>query len=123
MISSVVVLLLLLFVGAILGLYVVRCLHRIRLDITEHHGAMVRYRRTLDVRRVARKAAKALLVSHSLNFGLGLARTEDLLSSLVSYSKARLKYFQTIYEYNLAVGRLSRAVGVELSVPAPVQRE
>ena len=42
MISSALVLLLLLFVGAILGLYVVRCLHRIRLDISRIRELMER---------------------------------------------------------------------------------
>jgi len=64
------------------------------------------------------KAGKGWLVSNTLNFGLGLATTDDLLDSLIAYSTARLKHFRTIYEYNLAVAKLSQTVGLELAVPA-----
>ena len=64
------------------------------------------------------KAAKAWLISNTLNFGLGVATVDQLLRSLIAYSKARLGYYRVIYEYNLAVARLSKALGVELIVPA-----
>lgn len=92
---------------------------KLRLDVVEQVANMNRYAREVDVREVAMKAGKAWLVSNSLNFGLGLATTDELLASLIAYSKARLKYFQSIYEYNLAVARLSKSVGTDLAVPRP----
>lgn len=92
---------------------------RLRLEVVEQVGAMRRRAKELDVRELAMKAAKGWLVSNSLNFGLGLASTDDLLKSLIAYSRARLTYYRTIYEHNLAVARLSQTVGVELAVPAP----
>lgn len=94
-------------------------LQQVRLEVLEQVGTMRRRARELDVRELAMKAAKGWLVSNTLNFGLGLVTTDDLLKSLVAYSKARLTYFRTIYEYNLAVARLSQSVGTELAVPAP----
>lgn len=92
---------------------------KVRLEVVQRVAEMERYRRALRVRRLARKAAKGWLVSNTLNFGLGLVSTEDLLDALVAYSQARLEYFRTIYEYNVAVARLSRTVGVQLAVPPP----
>jgi len=92
---------------------------QVRLEVLEQVGTMERRARELDVRRLAMKAGKGWLVSNTLNFGLGLVTTDELLKSLVAYSKARLTYFRTIYEYNLAVARLSQLVGSELAVPAP----
>lgn len=91
----------------------------VRLEVLEQVGTMERRSRELDVRELAMKAAKGWLVSNTLNFGLGLVTTDELLKSLVAYSKARLTYYRTIYEYNLAVARLSQSVGTELAVPAP----
>ena len=89
-------------------------------EVVERFGAMERYRKELVIREDAMKAGKALLVSKTLNFGTGLDTTaEDVLNALVKFSKARLKYLQTIYEFNLAVARLSRTVGVDLAVPRP----
>lgn len=93
-------------------------LQRVRLDIAEEHATVQRYADELAVRQRATKAAKGWLVSNSLNFGLGLVTTDQLLSSLVAYAKAGLKQDQIVYEYNLAVTRLSRTVGVDLALPA-----
>ena len=92
---------------------------KLRLDVVQQFGEVDRRARELDVRRVATKAAKGWLVSNSLNFGLGLVTTDELLKSLVAYSQARLTYFRTIYEHNLAVAKLSQMVGTELAVPPP----
>ncbi len=94
-------------------------MQEVRLKVLEQVGTMQRRARELDVRELAMKAAKGWLVSNTLNFGLGLVSTDELLKSLVAYSKARLTYYRTIYEYNLAVARLSQSVGTELAVPAP----
>ena len=92
---------------------------KVRLGVVELVESMKRYKAEVGIRQVAMKAGKGWLVSNSLNFGMGLATTDELLSSLIAYSKARLKYYQAIYEYNLAVARLTKAVGTELSVPTP----
>ncbi|MCA9543319.1 MAG: TolC family protein [Myxococcales bacterium] len=94
---------------------------QVRLDLTEKVGQMTRYRREVAVRESAVKASKAWLVSSTLNFGMGLASTDNLISALTAYSKARLSYYRAIYEYNLAVARLSRAVGAELALPADLE--
>lgn len=92
---------------------------QVRLEVVGQVGDMNRRARELEVRRTAMKAAKGWLVSNTLNFGLGLVTTDELLKSLVAYSRAQLTYDRTIYEHNLAVARLSRTVGTELAVPAP----
>lgn len=94
-------------------------LQQVRLEVLEQVGTMERRARELETRELAMKAAKGWLVSNTLNFGLGLVSTDELLKSLVAYSKARLTYYRTIYEFNLAVARLSQSVGSELAVPAP----
>lgn len=92
---------------------------RVRLEVVEQVGDMNRRAQELEVRHTAMKAAKGWLVSNSLNFGLGLVTTDQLIKSLIAYSRAQLNYDRTIYELNLAVARLSRTVGTELAVPSP----
>ena len=92
---------------------------QVSLDVNSQVAEMNRRLRETEVRRIAMKAAKSWLISNTMNFGMGLISTDELLSSLVAYSRARLTYFQTIYEYNLAVASLSKKVGVELAVPNP----
>jgi hypothetical protein len=60
------------------------------------------------------KASKAWMTSNAMNFGMGLATTDELLTSLVSSSTSRLSYLRALYELNLAVARLENAVGVPI---------
>ena len=92
---------------------------KVRLDIVTKAGEIERRRKELTVRRVAMKAAKKWLISNTLNFGMGLATTDELLKSLVAYSRARLTYYRIMYEHNLAVAKMSQVVGTELVVPTP----
>ena len=85
-------------------------------QLQRHAEALVRGERKVKIR-------KKMLVQDTLNFGIGTANTDDLVKSLIGYSKARLKYFRTIYEYNLSVARLSESVGTELAVPPPPSEE
>lgn len=96
---------------------------QVRLEVTEHAVSLERYRVELVDRERLMSLNKQDLVSETLNFGIGTATTADLVGALVGYSKARLKYFETIYEYNLAVARLSQSVGTELAVPPPADDE
>ncbi len=96
---------------------------KIELDVSEAAYQMQRHQRALVTRKKAMKLRKSMLVRNTLNFGIGTADTDDLVKTLVAWSKARLKYFETIYKYNLAVAQLSRAVGAELAVPAPLEVE
>jgi outer membrane protein TolC len=92
---------------------------KMRLEIVEELGMVRRYTAELEARRQAMKAGKGWLVSNTMNFGIGLATTDELLDSLVAYSTARLGYFRTLFELNIAVARLQNAVGVAVVVPAP----
>lgn len=94
-------------------------IQKVRLDMSDRVGQVSRYRQEVEVRLSAMKAGKGWLVSNTLNFGLGLASTDDLIRALTAYSKAQMSYFRAIYEYNLAVARLSQGVGTELAVPTP----
>lgn len=92
---------------------------QIRLNIVEEVQTLERRGKEVKLRKTAMKAGKGWMTSNFLNFGLGLVTTNELISSLTAYSKTRLAYYEAIYEYNLAVARLSQTVGVELAVPRP----
>lgn len=92
---------------------------QIRLKVVELVEALTQREKEVKIRKKAMKAGKGWMTSNFLNFGLGLVSTDDLIRSLTAYSKARLAWYEAIYEHNLAVARLSETVGVELAVPRP----
>jgi outer membrane protein len=87
---------------------------RARLEVMEAGLMLERYRGEVLARRRAVKASKGWLVSNTMNFGLGLATTDELIDSLTAYSKARLAHYRALFEYNLAAAGLASAVGAEV---------
>lgn len=92
---------------------------QVRLQIVEQVEELLRRQKEVSIRKKAMKAGKGWMTSNFLNFGLGLVTTDSLIRSLTAASMAKLKYYEAIFEYNVAVARLSETVGVELAVPRP----
>lgn len=89
---------------------------KVRLDMMTKVSDLRRRQSEIEIRKDARKAAKSWLVSNTLNFGLGLTNTDQLLKSLTAYTRAKLNYLISLYEFNLAVARVSKEVGLDLTV-------
>ena len=89
---------------------------KVRLDMMTKVADLRRRQGEIQIRKEARTAAKSWLVSNTLNFGLGLTNTDQLLRSLTAYSRAKLNYLVSVYEFNLAVARVSREVGLDLTL-------
>ena len=87
---------------------------KIQLEVSDELSIVHRYVGEVAARKQAMKASKAWMTSNAMNFGMGLATTDELLSSLVSSSTSRLNYLRALYELNLAVARLENAVGVPI---------
>jgi outer membrane protein TolC len=87
---------------------------KIQLEVSEELSIVHRYVGEVAARKQAMKASKAWMTSNAMNFGMGLATTDELLTSLVSSSTSRLNYLRALYELNLAVARLENAVGVPI---------
>ena len=89
---------------------------RVRLDLVSKISDLRRREKEIKIRAKARSASKSWLVSNTLNFGLGLTDIDQLLKSLNAYSRSKLNYLMSVYEYNLAVARVSKEVGLDLTV-------
>lgn len=63
------------------------------------------------IRESGDKAARQWLIAVVSDFTVGNAETRDLMEALLASGDNHAKYLQSILEYNLAVGALSRAVG------------
>lgn len=89
---------------------------RVRLDLVSKISDLRRRGKEIKIREQARSASKSWLVSNTLNFGLGLTNIDQLLKSLTAYSRSKLNYLMSVYEYNLAVARVSKEVGLDLTI-------
>jgi outer membrane protein TolC len=76
-------------------------------------------RELLDVYRGSRKAAQGWLTATWDTYESGFGSFRDVMDALVQFYEKRLGYLQVVHAHNLAVFRLSQAVGVDVRlIPA-----
>ncbi len=64
-----------------------------------------RARSQLELARQNRKMTRALLVTEVANYDFGIGNEGDLFESLMIYTRVLVGYYQSIYEFNLAVAK------------------
>jgi len=75
-----------------------------------------------------RDLAKKWFVSSAMGWSIGVTPAKDLLEALEGNGLAKMNYIYTLYSYNLALAKLSRDVGFEVTdlkaatAPAPEEK-
>lgn len=70
---------------------------------------------SVKIAREARKFSRGLLVTNLANFDFGIGEAKDLFESLFIYMKTVNNYLTKIYDYNIAIARLSLETGKEIT--------
>lgn len=85
------------------------------LEIQKAHASLVRARESVRVAEDGRKAGRGLLLLTVANFDLGIGEAEELFKAIGVYTEASTDYLRAVYDYNVAVAQLGKAVGRELT--------
>jgi hypothetical protein len=72
---------------------------------------------------LARDKSWALVISQQQKQSIGGGKFRDLRRHLKSWAEFEFKHFEAIQSQNVALARLSRAVGEPLVAPAPAPAE
>ncbi|MCM2356776.1 MAG: TolC family protein [Geobacteraceae bacterium] len=83
----------------------------IPLQIRRFHLDLNEAQRSMEAARNAYSNAKKWAVAAIANFDFGIGPAKEIFDSLQEYAKMRAAYFQSIYNYNLALANLDYAVG------------
>lgn len=70
---------------------------------------------SVKIARKARKVSRSLLVINLANFDFGIGEAKDLFESLFIYMRSVNNYLRKVYDYNIAVARLSLETGNEIT--------
>ncbi len=70
--------------------------------------------RNIEAAREGYKAARSWVVSESFNYDIGVGKVKDLLEALAAFGEAKARWHQTIYDFNIGLARLRRAVGLPI---------
>lgn len=87
----------------------------LRLDIRRSYSDVRQQKETIQSVEQGRKAARGWLILGVSSFDLGIGEPDELFNALGAYSETSSDYFRAVYDYNLAVAALSKAVGKEIT--------
>ena len=85
----------------------------IPLQIRKFYDEGIEAASSMEATRGAYESSKKWAVTALANFDFGIGPAREIFDSLQQYAKMRGAYFQSIYNYNLALANLSCAVGDE----------
>ncbi|HEY5514335.1 MAG TPA: TolC family protein, partial [Geomonas sp.] len=83
----------------------------IPLQIRKYHDEGVEAAASMEATRGGYESSKKWAVTAIANFDFGVGPAKEIFDSLQQYAKMRGAYFQSIYNYNLALANLRYATG------------
>jgi outer membrane protein TolC len=89
------------------------------LEIQSAHATLVEATAKMGILKKGERAARSWLTAVAQNFAIGTAEASEFTDALVAYFEAHGRYLQAIYDYNMAVAQLGRAIGVDLGAGTP----
>lgn len=88
---------------------------KLRADVRQMVREMTDSRALIDIQERAMKAARGWLVAESQAYEDGFQDFAEVLRATETYYRKRLSHAEAVYNYNMAVAALSRAVGMDLT--------
>ena len=86
---------------------------RLNLEMSQYYLEVQRRQMNLKIREDARLQAKQLVSSTMMNYNTGLIKTKAVLDAIQTSFTQSLEYDREVYDFNLAVLRLTQASGVD----------
>jgi len=89
----------------------------IQLDVTRAYLEAARSKEEVELGRQASKIGRALMFFAKSNADIGIGDSIRLKNALIRFNEARFEHLRSIFDFNVAVAKLSQAVGGEITVP------
>lgn len=87
----------------------------IELEVRKAYWEVEQGREGLMLATKRRDIAKKWFVSNAMGWSVGVTQAKELLEALQGEGEAKQNYIQTVYALNVALGKLSQAVGREIT--------
>lgn len=88
----------------------------IELEVKKAFYELEQAQKSLEVAQRRKTTAKKWFVSSTMGWSVGITAAKDLLEAFEGNGLARKNYIETLYSLNLAVAKLSKAIGQELVI-------
>jgi outer membrane protein TolC len=89
----------------------------IAFEVEKAFGEMQEASERMKTVQKGEKASRQWIAAMMQNMAVGIAEAKDFSDALLAFFQARVRYLQSIYDFNVAVANLSRATGSDVSAP------
>lgn len=86
----------------------------ISFEVEKAYTEMKEAEERMKVVQKGEKAGRQWIAAIAQNLAVGLAEAKDFSDALLAFSQARIRYAQSIYDYNVAAAALTRATGTDV---------
>jgi len=93
----------------------------ISFEVEKAHTELKEAEDRMKVVKAGEKAGRQWIAAIAQNQALGLSESRDFSDALLAFFQARIRYLQSMYDYNVAAASLTRATGVDVSSRAGYQ--
>ncbi len=87
----------------------------IELDVSRAYWELEQARQGLEIAERRKKTGRKWFVGNAMGYSIGVTAPKDLLESLEGDGESRMNYILTVYQFNAALAKLSKAVGTEIA--------
>jgi outer membrane protein len=91
----------------------------IAFEVEKAHTELMEAGKRTKVMQKGEKAGRQWIAAVAQNIAVGVSEAKDFSDALVAFFQARVRFLQSIYDYNVAAAALTRATGTDVSAPRP----
>jgi outer membrane protein len=87
----------------------------ISFEVEKAHTELKEAEERMKVVQKGEKAGRQWIAAVAQNIAVGLSEAKDFSDALMAFFQARVRYAQSMYDYNVAAAALTRATGIDVS--------
>jgi outer membrane protein len=87
----------------------------ISFEVEKAHTELAEASKRTKVMQKGEKAGRQWIAAVAQNIAVGVAEAKDFSDALLAFFQARVRYLQSMYDYNVAAAALTRATGVDVT--------
>jgi len=94
-------------------------LNGITFEVEKAHAELTEAGKRTKVMQKGEKAGRQWIAAVAQNIAVGVAEAKDFSDALVAFFQARVRFLQSMYDFNVAAAALTRASGVDVTASSP----
>jgi outer membrane protein TolC len=94
-------------------------LNGIAFEVEKAHTELLEAGKRTKIMQKGEKAGRQWIAAVAQNIAVGVSEAKDFSDALLAFFQARVRYLQSMYDYNIAAAALTRATGTDVTADNP----